>query len=279
MWSYDNEFRNNNADSSQSPPSDESGTDAYGFVMLDGPPGSLDNDFPSSNTITRRTIEIPKRKRSIPTRNNTILDSNFEHAEEIIYVYCNYPQDSPQCQKIWYKGAEDTIIRLPDHVGEGPYARVVSMELAEGDYQLPKHHIHSRSMEGNTNFVYKIKFDYDFHLIKRAEPVNMRVEFTNLLGYWDELTDEPASKKLKRDVYSEHLSNSQWRSKIHKAKRRHAEIRKRKMPNSQDTTTTYMGSGKNNLSKRWFGTFLGWLGRLVSKFKSKFCNLVSNDIF
>lgn len=279
MWNYDNEFSNNNADSSQSPPGDETGTDAYGFVMLDGPPGSLDNDFPSSNTITRRTIEIPKRKRSILTRNNTILDSNFEHAEEIIYVYCNYPQDSPQCQEIWYKGAEDTIIRLPNHVGEGPYARVVSMELAEGDYQLPKHHIHSRSMEGNTNPVYKIKFDYDFHLIKRAEPVNMRVDFTNLLGYWDELTDEPASKKLKRDVYSEHLSNSQWRSKIHKAKRRHAEIRKRKMPNSRDTTTTDMGSGKNNLSKRWFGTFLGWLGRLVSKFKSRFSNLLTDDIF
>ena len=97
MWNYDNEFRNNNADSIQSLPWDESGTDAYRFVRLDGPSVSLDDDFSSSNTITRQTNEIPKKKRSILTWKNTILDSTFEHLEEIIYVYYNYPQESSQC--------------------------------------------------------------------------------------------------------------------------------------------------------------------------------------
>lgn len=91
MWSYDNEYRNNNKDSSQSNPGDEDGKDAYGFVMLDGPPGSLDDQFPDTHTITRRTVEIPRVKRSILTSNSSIIDSTFEHSEETVYVYCNHP--------------------------------------------------------------------------------------------------------------------------------------------------------------------------------------------
>ena len=109
------------------------------------------------------------------------------------------------------------------------------MKLAKVNYQLPEYPLHSRSMKGNTNPVDIIKVDYDFHFInKRANLVNMQVDFTNFLGYWDQLTDKPASKKkkLKRDTYYlEHLSNSQWRSKIYKAKRRNADIRKQKIVN------------------------------------------------
>lgn len=265
MWSYDDEFRNNNADSSQSNPGDEDGKDAYGFVMLDGAPGSLDNDFPNSHTITRRTAEVPRMKRSLLTTNSTILDSTFEHAEETVYVYCNFPQESSQCQKIWYKGAEDTIVRLPAHVGEGPYARVVTMETAEPEFQLPLHHVQARSLEGNKSPVYRMKFDYDFHLIKRDDVVNMRVDYTNLLGYWDELTDVPASKK-KRDAYAGHMSEQEWRGKIGKAKRKHDKLRKRKEARRQDTTTTDMNESYNPIEKRWFGKFIDWLSRLVSTY-------------
>lgn len=68
-------------------------------------------------------------------------------------------------------------------MGKGPYTYVASIELVEADYQLPKHYIYSRSIESNTNPVYKIKFNYNFYLIKRAKPVNMQVNFTNLLKY------------------------------------------------------------------------------------------------
>ncbi|CAL8580054.1 hypothetical protein XPA_005788 [Xanthoria parietina] len=262
MWSYDNEYRNNNNDKSQSNPGDEDGKDAYGFVMLDGAPGLLDNDFPDSHTTTTRSIEQLKiKKRSMLTTNATVLDSTFEHAEQTVYVYCNFPQQSKECQKVWYKGVEDTIIRLPAHIGEGPYARVVSFETAEPQYQLPYHHVAARSLEGNTSPVYKMKFGYDFHLIKRDDVVNMRVDFTNLLGFWDDVTDEPASKR-KRDAYADHLSQPEWRSKIGKAKRRHAELRKRKIVGSHGTTTTDMGDESRLLKKRWFGKFFDWLGRL-----------------
>ena len=262
MWSYDDDFRNNNQDPSQSVSGDEDGKDAYGFVMLDGAPGYLDNDFPASHTIVKRTAEVSNKKRSILTKNSTIIDSTFDHAEETIYVYCDHPQTSPECQKIWYRGAEDTIIRLPSHVGDGPYARVVSMDLAEPNFQLPKHHIQARAIEGNTNSIYKLKFDYDFHLIKRDDVVNMRVDFTNLLGYWDEITNSPA--KAKREAYRQHLSNAEWRSKIKEARQTHDRLRKRKEPRAYGITTTEMSQPDNSLSKRWFGAFLEWLGRLVS---------------
>ncbi|KAL8990145.1 MAG: hypothetical protein Q9169_008197, partial [Polycauliona sp. 2 TL-2023] len=250
MWSYDNEYRNNNKDPSQSNPGDEDGKDAYGFVMLDGPPGSLDDQFPNTHTITRRSVEIPRVKRSILTSNSSTIDSTFDHSEETIYVYCNHPQESAECQKIWYQGAEDTIIRLPSHVGEGPYARVVSMNVAEPEYELPLHHVEARSLEGNTG--------------PRDEVVNMRVDYTNLLGYWDDLTDKPANKKRKRDSYAEHLSQDQWRNKIGKAKGKHEKLRKRNTAKPLDTTTTTtdLGTESQPIEKRWFGRFLDWLSRL-----------------
>ncbi|KAL8942162.1 MAG: hypothetical protein Q9216_001809 [Gyalolechia sp. 2 TL-2023] len=261
MWSYENHFRNNNADQKQSAPGDEDGEDAYGFVMLDGPPGSLDNEFPISHTITTRSVGKSKAKRTLLTTNRTIIETTFDHAEEIVYVYCNSPQPSEECQKVWYNGVEDTIIKLPTHIGEGPYARIVSMGRAEPEYQLPHHHVQSRSLEGNTSPVFKLKFDYNFHLIKRADVVNMRVDFTNLRGYWDELTDEPASKK-KRDAYTAHLSEQEWRSKIQKVKRKHASLRRRRVVGSRHTATTEVGDEIAPLEKRWFGKFLDWLNRL-----------------
>lgn len=263
MWSYDDEFHNNNADIGQSNPGDEDGKDAYGFIILDGAPGSLDNDFPNSYTITTPSAEKRKKRRSLLTTNSSIIESTFERSEETVFVYCNYPPNSAKCQKIWFKVVEDPIIRLPPHVGEGPYARVVSMQLAEPEYELPNHHVESRALKNNKRPVYKLRFDYDFHLIKRDDVVNMRVDFTKLLGYWDSLTDEPASKQ-KRDDYADHLSEEKWRSKIEKAKRKHAKLRERKEARPGGAmTTTSIGNESKSLDKRWFGKFIDWLGRLV----------------
>lgn len=241
--------------------------------MLNGPAGSLDNDFPVTQTIVRREAVIkPHMKRSLFTTNQTVIDSVFEHVEETIYVYCNFPQDSPECQKIWHKGAEDTIIRLPSHVGEGPFARVVSMTLADPEYQLPQHHLQSRSLEKNTNPVYKVTFDYAFDQIKRRdeEPVNMRIDFTNLLGYWDKVTDEPVDgkRRRRRDDMHEHIPRDEWRKNIKASKKRHDKIRKnmkkRMMSSSTDMSPNPSSSTEIGLQKRWWGTFLGWLERMVS---------------
>ena len=265
QWSYADNYGTNGAESG---PSDTTGDDPYGFVMLDGPPGSLDNDFGSSFTITRRSEELPMIKRSLLTTNKTVLDATFDHAEETIYVYCNYPKDSPKCTKIFYTGAEDTIVRLPDHVGEGPFARIVSMQLAPRDYKLPEHHIRARTADGNSNNVYKVVFDYNFHLIKRTDAVNMRVDYTNLLSYWGEVTDTPASRK--RSVTDEHLEYRDWRSKVDKAKEVHRNLKSKRSKTSKrsafDSASVAESEANSptHLGKRWFGIFTDWLKRLTT---------------
>ncbi|KZF20522.1 glycoside hydrolase family 18 protein [Xylona heveae TC161] len=250
QWSYADNQGNNVNDHKLS---DDYGADPYGFVMLDGPKGSLDNDFPSSFTVSRREEHIPMAKRSLVTSNQTTIDSTFDHSEETIHVYCNYPMDSPRCQKVFYKGAVDTIIRLPDHVGEGPFARIVSMEV-DPDHALPVHHLRARQIDRNRNEVYKVKFDYNFHLIKRDSQVNMRIDYTNLESYWDEMTASKDSRK--RSVNEEHLSYRDWRYKVDTAKETHFKLRKR------GSETEMAESSKPSIVKRWFGAFKDWLNRL-----------------
>jgi hypothetical protein len=231
--------------------------------MLDGPPGSLDNSFASTFTVARRTEQIPNIKRSVITTNRTLIETNFDHSEETLYVYCNYPKDSPRCKKIFYKGAEDTIIRLPNHVGEGPFARVVSMQVADDSYVLPTHHVRRRSANGNDNEIYRVVIDYNFHLIKRDDgPVNMRVDYTNLLDYWQDITD---TSTRKRSVAGEHLSNREWRAKVDAAKQSHEQMRKRQrdiVTSSQPFYEERDVQESSGHSKRWFGAFLDWLKKL-----------------
>jgi chitinase len=113
--------------------------------MLDGPPSSLSNSFALDFIVARRSESILNIKRSLITTNRTLIDTNFDYSEETIYVYCNFLKDLPRCKKIFYKGAKDTIIKLPDHVREGPFARIMSMELVDDSYSLLDYHVRKRS--------------------------------------------------------------------------------------------------------------------------------------
>lgn len=117
-------------------------------------------------------------------------------------VYCNYKHNSPHCGEIFHKGAIDTIIKLPHHIRDGPYARVIGMDPVEQPSTLPAWTIRKRDEAGvHRNGIYRLKFDYNFHAIKQAndEQVFMRVDYTNLKDYWDDITDEP-TKRRKRSV-------------------------------------------------------------------------------
>lgn len=82
----------------------------------------------------------------------------------------------------------------------------------------------------------------------------MRVDFTNLLEYWGDVTDTPARK---RSVEEEHMPYKDWKAKVKSAKKSHRELRKRQkdvLSSSQimerdETQDTGVG-------KRWFGAEL-----------------------
>ncbi|KAJ5372784.1 hypothetical protein N7517_004790 [Penicillium concentricum] len=265
VWKYRDEYANNNEDDERS--TKEDGTDAYGFVMLDGPEGSIDNDFSSSQTVVRRSPIVSKAKRSILTTNQTIMDSIFDHAEETFHVYCNFPVGSKECERVFIDGAEDTIISLPHHVGEGPFARIVSMKLAEDAFQLPGHHLQHRSLERISNPVYEVKVDYNFQDIKLKrddDAVQIRVDYTNLMGYWDEMTNSPASR-MKRGMGERSLTQDEWRARIQRASKRDKEFRKREEPVKVKTP---MEVTKVQPEKRWYGAFAEWLKKLTTVTKS-----------
>ncbi|KAI7773859.1 hypothetical protein LA080_009710 [Diaporthe eres] len=164
--------------------------------MMDGPVGSIHNAFSDAFTVIQRDEPVRVRPRSLLTTDRAVLESVWEHKEETVRVYCNYPPNSPQCRRVFYKGAEDTIIRLPHHVGDGPWARIVSMAP---EYQ-PKEDLPAWvKQKRETSGVYVVKSDYNFHLIKRQDedgPVKMRIDFTNEEGYWVEVTNATVTRKL-----------------------------------------------------------------------------------
>ncbi|KAF7536258.1 hypothetical protein G7054_g4665 [Neopestalotiopsis clavispora] len=268
QWAYSDDYGNN---AHQTSPGDDYGDNPYGFVMLDGPEGSIDSSFDSTYTVTRREEHLERLVRRSPiTTNKTLIDTTFEHSEEVLYIYCNFPDSSAKCKRLFNKGAEDTIIKLPSHVGEGPFARVVSIDAAHESFELPHHHLVKRTSQQLSSKVYRVVIDYNFQAIKPRDdgPINMRVDYTNLLEYWDDVTDTPA--KVRRDLQDgNHLSYRDWRGKVGTAKESHERMRKRQAEIMTGATSFDIGDNQHggdlhHSSKRWFGSFVNWLKKLTT---------------
>lgn len=151
-WEWADDFGNNNHDITPDDMDEHPGQDPYGFIMMEGPPGSIHNAFADAFTVVQSAEPRNVRARSLLTTNPEVLENVWVPTEETVRVYCNYPAESPHCRRVFYKGAKDTIIRLPNHVGEGPWARIVSMvpELRPRD-DFPEWIQKKRSVAGNQN--------------------------------------------------------------------------------------------------------------------------------
>jgi hypothetical protein len=284
-WQWSNNFGNNNKDTMPNNLEEDPGDDPYGFVMLDGPPGSIAKQF--SKQFTFITENEPREivARSFVTTNQSVIDATFDHVEEEYLVYCNYRHDSRHCNEIFHKGSVDTIIKLPEHIGHGPYARVVSMEPEAAPPTLPAWTIRKRDASGvHRNGLYRLKFDYNFHAIKREddEEVFMRVDYTNLKDYWDEVTDKSSTSKRKRSA-SDHMNYNSWRSRVDNAKNAsyingHNEFHVATegivdfSPKSLETT---------HIERRWFGSFTNWLKKLntITKTEDGFLPMGLSKVF
>ncbi|KAI0439807.1 hypothetical protein F4803DRAFT_568057 [Xylaria telfairii] len=285
-WQWADNFGNNNKDTSPTNLEENPGDDPYGFVMLDGPPGSIAKQFDRQFTVVTRDEPVNIKPRSFVTTNTTILDSTFEHVQETVHVYCNFPSDSNHCSEVFMGGARDTIIKLPAHVGEGPWARVVSMEREENPPQIPSWIIRKRDLDStHRNGLYKLTFDYDFHLIQPREDGNvfMRVDYTNLQEYWDDVTDEDPknNKKAKRSA-SVGTDFESWKSRVDKAKRGPYTDHEGAILNEAKGNTNFSPDGPvprspystgsssslsrrdDSIERRWWGTFVNWLKKITT---------------
>ncbi|KAI1817870.1 hypothetical protein GGS20DRAFT_582126 [Poronia punctata] len=109
-WQWYNNFGNNNKDTRPADLEEDPGDDPYGFVMLDGPPGSIAKQFDRQFTVMTGQEPVGVKPRSFVTTDKT-----------------SSGRDVRTCRR----DARDTIIKLPAHVGQGPWARVVPPKIID----------------------------------------------------------------------------------------------------------------------------------------------------
>ncbi|KAK2461060.1 hypothetical protein APHAL10511_006907 [Amanita phalloides] len=146
---------------------------------------------------------------------------------QTVLAYCSKEMNDPNsgCVHVFIGGAANTIVRLPDSCGLGPYARVV--ELTEH----PDQNILSERlvMKQSTEKVYSLSFDYTFAAIPSGNgPILMRADATNLPKYWDAIVDSPPDSGT---------TNTRRRRDFHQGFK---------------------------YDKRWFGPFDSWLSKLTT---------------
>lgn len=116
--------------------------------------------------------------------------------------------------------------------------------------------------------------------------MNIRIDYTNLMEYWDNVTDEPASKedsstdkeKVADDPVDKekranqdlvpHRSYDEWRHRLDKAraanknKRRSFKQHNSRVTLSPDCPNEDIATHGSEIERRWFGPFEEWLKKL-----------------
>ncbi|KAM7212522.1 putative glycosyl hydrolases family 18 protein [Rhypophila decipiens] len=169
---------------------------------------------------------------------------------QTIQMICTDSSENSNCNKIHLgHGVPGTILEMPSGCGPGRYAVAKAFSTA-------KHQILPRSLahlEGRSNkpVIYDLTFDYNFARVPRdLGNTQMRIDFSNQPGYWDQVVASAAKKKKKRkrsldDFGGNHKRwlEEEWRDDHH-----------------------FGGlSTRAELHERWFGSdILAWINRMLN---------------
>ncbi|THG96438.1 hypothetical protein EW026_g5395 [Hermanssonia centrifuga] len=177
-------------------------TTPFGLVVIDGPDHYVSD-------LTRRS-------------NWELIGCHPTEETQNVRAVCTKGQNDASCNHVFIRAAEDTIVKMPNNCGPGPYARIVSLtpsktaRLSKRVQQLD---------ESIRPIVYDLIFDYKFNEIRAPadmEPALLRIDVTNIPGYWDEIV---TGTTRRRDL----LNDPQMI--------------------------------KRGLEERWFGAFDDWLAK------------------
>ncbi|PKY09339.1 hypothetical protein P168DRAFT_324321 [Aspergillus campestris IBT 28561] len=161
---------------------------AFGFVLITGP-----KDIVSS---------LSKRDGShVEFVDCPSITSSERQKTRLI---CTTDEEDSNCDDILDGGLEGTVVRMPDNCGPGSYAVAHSLSPS-GNQTLPPS---LTKRMASSRKVMDLEFSYDFTLMKRSdEKVQLRVDYSNLPGYWDTVVDEPGEKS-KRDIIDKRFFSS-----------------------------------------------------------------------
>ncbi|KAI0897338.1 glycosyl hydrolases family 18-domain-containing protein [Annulohypoxylon nitens] len=164
--------------------------------------------------------------------------------EQTIQMVCTDVSETSNCHKIGLgHGAPGTILQMPSGCGPGKYAVAKEMKVS-------KHQILPRSLThlAHKPVIYDLTFDYDFTRVPRdLGNTQLRIDYSNEAGYWDEVVAAAVSKKKrKRSMAEVGHSHKRWleeefRDDLH-----------------------FGGLSKEEFHKRWFGeSVLEWLRQMI----------------
>lgn len=171
------------------------------------------------------------------------LDQRSEE-EHHIKMFCTDISVNSTCHKITLgHGVPGTIVELPKGCGPSRYAVAKTMVVAK-EQQLPKH---LEKRYGHIPVIYDFTFDFEWRRVPRdLGDTQMRVDFSNEVGYWDSVVAAAASKKKKKRSLDEFGGNhrrwleEEWRDDMHNG-----------------------ALSPRELHERWFGSdAIAWLKQL-----------------
>ncbi|KAJ5094625.1 CAZyme family GH18, partial [Penicillium angulare] len=167
--------------------------DPFAFVMLDGDTDAYDESLVDKWAFLEDEGLNSKRDCGARKKRNifTFREDTFDNVLESYHIRCANLDDNTGCSTIFSGGASNTIVKMPSAHGAGPYARVISL--------VPQHSNDKRSniIPRDTSQVYELTVDYDLAAASSEEKgdVNFRVDYTNLLDYFEEVTADPPDKR------------------------------------------------------------------------------------
>ncbi|KAI1180783.1 carbohydrate-binding module family 18 [Nemania sp. FL0916] len=176
--------------------------------------------------------------------------TNTEEAQTIKMICTDVSEDS-NCHKIGLgHGVPGTILQMPPNCGPGKYA--VAVDMAPSPHQILPRRLR-RSLP-HTPVVYDLTFDYDFTRVPRdVGDTQVRIDFSNEVGYWDEIVSAAVSKrKTKRSLDDVQGNHVRWLEEEYREDAHFGLV------------------SRDELHARWFGSsIIAWLSEMLSPTISK----------
>ena len=206
----DNTWGDGKADTADDEPNEAS----FGFVVITSP--------------EELQVSLDKRDGSHWELFN--CHDSVSEEEQTVQMFCTDVSKNSNCHKISLgHGVPGTILELPKGCGPSKYAVAKSMMLS--DVELPTHL--AKRHQGANPVVYDLKFDFDWRRVPRdLGDTQMRVDFSNEVGYWDSIVSKAAKTKRKRSLEAlggnhKRWLEEEWRDDAHYGALSHEELHKR----------------------------------------------------
>ncbi|OCB86992.1 hypothetical protein A7U60_g5882 [Sanghuangporus baumii] len=168
-------------------------------------------NIPGNERLVAATVKISGSPSSISDITNAagweILDCSFDGSAHNVRLVCL--DDDAGCSHIFQDGAEHTIVRLPQHCGKGPFARISKSWLSE-DQSIP-HHIRMRMRKRSEDLalVHALSLDGDFGQASDSNKGNVSIFiYASATRVLLEDTLPNRSRRHARDIYSRALEDT-----------------------------------------------------------------------